>query len=163
MFEEMKQHKRIVVSGSQRSGTRICAKMIAQDTGLKYIDEIEYLNNPNKTIDDVLKEENIVVHAPAVSHRLKELDAFIVYMIRDTEDIIKSQNRISWSCEKHEIKKFGKTDGIISEVKFDSWNKQRLGIKEYQEVKYNSLKKHPLWINKEDRQNFTWNQTKQSI
>lgn len=41
MFEHLKAYKRIVVSGPQRSGTRIVAKAVAQDTNKSFIDEVD--------------------------------------------------------------------------------------------------------------------------
>jgi len=39
MFELLSQFNTILVTGPQRAGTRICAKMIAYDTGHEYVDE----------------------------------------------------------------------------------------------------------------------------
>jgi len=45
--------------------------------------------------------------------------------------------------------------GIISKIKYDFWEKyQKKNIKNAFEIEYNSLKKHPLWINKKERENF---------
>ncbi|MBN2398990.1 MAG: PqqD family protein [Candidatus Aminicenantes bacterium] len=46
-------------------------------------------------------------------------------------------------------------EGIISEIKYDFWKKnQRNKIKNAFEINYNSLKMHPLWIDKKERKNF---------
>ena len=41
MFEYLKEFPVVLVTGPQRSGTRICAKMIAHDTGHRFVDERE--------------------------------------------------------------------------------------------------------------------------
>ena len=42
VFEHLLNFAVVLVSGPQRSGTTICAKMIAHDTGHTYIPESEY-------------------------------------------------------------------------------------------------------------------------
>ena len=56
MFAELKKFKKIIVSGPQRSGTRICGKIIAHDLDYRYCDE-SYLVEHEKS--DVAKFEKI--------------------------------------------------------------------------------------------------------
>jgi hypothetical protein len=43
MFEHLAVHSKIVVTGPQRSGTRIASQMIASDTGHEFVDEVDFL------------------------------------------------------------------------------------------------------------------------
>ena len=158
MFESLTKYKRIYVTGPQRSGTRICTKMIALDTEYRYIDEKEI------NIDDISKIPDIngiVVHCPALLHKCVQLadeDSLIVVMIRDVDDIIASQKRIGWGCEELELENYHEK-GRVSEVKFRYWNIEKLLIPNYLEVEYESLKGHEMWVDKPDRKNFAFNQT----
>ena len=68
MFENLAVHKKIVVTGPQRSGTRIGAKMIAADTGYQFVDEAEFLIKDSDLFREFLQRDGVVVQAP---HMLK--------------------------------------------------------------------------------------------
>lgn len=170
MFENLKKYTAILVSGPQRSGTRICAKIIAQDTGHKYVDENNIKVDNLDMLKDILNtRENVVVQCPAVSAYLEEFsanDVLIIFMRRDVNDIIASQNRIGWGVgnERGEFNKykdkFGATQAPVSKVKYKYWEKeQRDKIKNWKEIEYESLSKHELWIPKEKRTEFASSQT----
>jgi hypothetical protein len=89
-------------------------------------------------------------------------------MIRNREDIIRSEKRIGWpdfendreieKCRKlrryydNELKK-------ACDVKQAVWNNfQKNMIKHRYEVFFNSLVGHPLYKRKEERLHFQWNQ-----
>jgi len=162
MFEYLKKYSRIIVSGSQRSGTTICARIISEDTGYRYIDENEYKIHNAGILRGILKKDKIVVHAPAMSHIIEKLadkNTLVVFMFRDIKEIIESQNRINWKGnENTELKKYGydykKECPPISKIKYEYWEKQKIKIKYFLEVEYESLKGHRLWIDKNKRKNF---------
>ena len=122
MFEQLK-NRRILVSGPQRSGTRICAKMIAHDTGLSYIDETEFPELfLGKSIDDrdqnwqeigqqvaeavqkVIDTREFVLHCPPFMpwiHLVR--GALVVIMWRSIEEIVRSIKRIDWKKRRQEL------------------------------------------------------------
>ena len=163
MFEYLRKYNKILVTGPQRSGTRIAAKAIALDTGYTYIDEKEFKVSNLNQLREILKKDKIVIQCPGVSAWIQKFsseDTLIIFMKRDTEDILASQKRINWQ-QKTEVSKYNRSGGIICLIKYDEWERQqRPIIKHWLELEYESLAKHPLWIPKEKRLNFKARQTK---
>jgi hypothetical protein len=156
MFEYLKKFDRIMVTGPQRSGTTICARMIARDTGFKYVDEetigIRDVGACRKLFET---QSQFVVQAPSLAYCCHSFDGAIVFMFRLIRDIIASQERIGWNREQTELKQYGVKDGPIAKVKYDYWQLlQRNEIQNAFEVIYSSLAAHPLWIPKENRGEF---------
>ena len=147
VFEHI-PHKKILVTGPQRSGTTICARMIAHDTGFEYIDE-NRIGVDNLTLAKMLFEssENFVLQAPALSRWCHKLNAdLVVFMMRAISDIEKSQRRIGWGCEAIELKKYGAHHGPIAQIKYNFWhNRQKAQVKNYLEANYNDLAGHKLF------------------
>jgi len=163
MFESLKKYNKILVTGPQRSGTRIAAKMIAADTGYTYLDEEEFNVSNRDKLRKIFKRGDIVVQCPAISAWIQDFsanDTLIIFMMRDIDDILASQKRIGWG-DKTELSKYGKKRGVISKIKYDVWEKeQKPKVENWLEVEYESLSGHPLWIAKNKRINFKYNQTK---
>ena len=99
MFEHLSNFSKIVVVGSQRSGTTITAQMIAEDLEYKYIDEQQFATKDARLFRDVwLKENKVVLQAPALTtqiHNLVNDEVLVIFMVRDKNDIIKSMNKIT--------------------------------------------------------------------
>lgn len=177
-FTNLKKYKRILVTGPQRSGTRITAKMITQDTRHRYVDEEEFSTHSVFTFNIIISHEsNIVVQCPGMCHIIHKYsadDLLIVMMIRDIDDIVASEKRVDWVVGYYdELLKYGypslntmlrkaRRDGVlISELKYKFWKKiQRDMVENYIELEYESLCDHPLWMPKELRKNFDVRQTK---
>lgn len=175
MFDHLKGYQKILVTGPQRSGTRIAAKMIASDTGHRYIDEVEFITHSISTFDSIMSHEiDIVVQCPGmchVIHKYSTNDTLIVLMRREVVDIIASQERVDWTNGAlDEMRKYGipynqlraaiKKGVIVSQMKYDFWEKeQRDVIENFLELKYLSLSSHKLWVPKEERVRFTEMQT----
>lgn len=149
MFQHLKQFSKILVSGPQRSGTRICANMVAEDTGLTYVDEVELkclfiIGSELQCVTEFVQQrDNFVLHCPTFSRWVHEIsdDVAIVFMRRDMKDIQRSQERIRWKRNRQEIEyqRYGLT-------KFDSYRNKvpqrhpgglRKTSKSVAEVKYN--------------------------
>jgi hypothetical protein len=153
MFEYLKEHRSIIVTGPQRAGTRIAAKMIASDTSYKYIDEKEIKIDSLYRAARFIKTDGIVLQCPALSkyaHLFK--DVLVVFMMRSIDDIIVSQNRIDWD-DTVELMRYEK-EGIVSQIKYEYWEEQKLKTDNYLEINYEDLKGHHLWIEKTQRINF---------
>lgn len=166
MYEGLKEGwHNIVVSGPQRSGTRITAKILAQDTDKDYIDE-KYINNHDyRLLEYYLQKGNVVIQCPALCHLLHYItnpDTLVIVVRRPIEDIIASERRIEWleSARFQELYKYGYSDGIISQIKYEFWDsvqKPILGDRG-RDIDYSKLKGHSLYI--EERGHFKWNQTR---
>jgi hypothetical protein len=163
MFDYLKKFKNIVVTGPQRSGTRITTNMIAKDLGYDIVDELDY-KDIFKLFDDTPK----VIHAPMKAYECHTFpkEVAVVFMIRDTKDILKSQKRITWGCNHVEVKSYIPLKEHYNnkltnscDIKYEVWNNyQKKNITNKFEVKYKDLTKHPLYIPKKDRSGFSWNE-----
>ncbi|MGH9105582.1 MAG: hypothetical protein ACRDZX_07040 [Acidimicrobiales bacterium] len=160
MFEHLAAHPKIVVTGPQRSGTRIAARMIAADTGHGFIDETEFLIKDSGLFREVLRRDRVVVQAP---HMLKDVvddpppGIFVVLMRRDLERIHASERRIRWAEDlggnKTELGKFGLTEGDPAALKYTYWDAHGKRVP-YLELEYESLRAHPLFVPEGQRANF---------
>lgn len=166
MFENIKNFERIVVSGPQRSGTRIVAKAIAYDTGKVYIDEADVNYHDFRLLQWHLMRSNVVIQCPALCHKLHEIplnSTLIVMVRRPIDEIINSQNRVKWSEEanKLELAKYGYSSGIISRIKYEYWDNYQKQILGQSGVTfdYHNLEGHPLFIAPELRPTFRHDQT----
>lgn len=177
MFEGLKRHSRIIVTGPQRSGTRIGAQMIAHDTEHRYVDEVEFGVNQPDPFFKVLEQENIVVHCPGMMQwpgtnlkRVIEVPIFTVVMRRCIEDIQASMQRINWGSWHAEAMHYG-----LRQVAHDAWIRDAIPAIKYAyfdskqapeiepemllNLQYDNLSRHPMWVDKSQRTNFKWNQT----
>jgi hypothetical protein len=165
MFEHLAAHSKIVVTGPQRSGTRVAAKMIAADTGHDFVDETEFLIKDEGLFRDILKRERVVVQAP---HMLKDMvddpppDVFVVLMRRDLDAIWASAARIRWAEDiggnTTELAKFGLSEGDSAAVKYDYWDTHEKKVP-FLELEYESLRSHPMFVPDELRRGFAPFQT----
>lgn len=170
MFEYLKEKQVILVTGPQRSGTRLIAKAIAHDTGHTYIDEVEIKVDSTYELFWIKEqtEGSIVVQCPGlcyIAYLLMGIDGFFMVMcMRDVRDIIISQERIGWGYEWLERLKYPTNSWkyeSIAQVKYANWEYARefLLPEQYLEIQYEEMKDHPLWVPKEDRQNWGFSQT----
>jgi hypothetical protein len=164
MFERFAGFDKIIVTGPQRSGTRICAKMIAYDTGHKYVDESMIGMDSLYALWLLFHTgQRFVIQCPALCrhvHMFSADDTAIVFMRRNTEDISASQKRVDWNWEQVELIQYDRQDGIVAEVKYQFWKEyQRERVAHAFEVEYESLAAHPLWVPEHLRQDFEAGQT----
>uniref|UniRef100_A0A6H1ZK16 Putative sulfotransferase domain contining protein n=2 Tax=viral metagenome TaxID=1070528 RepID=A0A6H1ZK16_9ZZZZ len=158
MFSQLRKFEKILVTGPQRSGTTICAKMISEDTGHKLILE-EVFGNSLESFSIIVRGEiNFVIQCPAMNkyiHRFDDDITAIILMRRNVDDIIASEKRIAWEGTS-ELKRYGLSAGIIADIKYNYWNTyQKHKITNAFEIEYEDLAVHPLWVPKEERRNFT--------
>ncbi len=175
MFKHLARYDVILVSGPQRSGTRIAAKMIAADTGHRYVDEGTFEVYDHDLFRAVIRQmHRIVVHCPSMSHLLHKVGAdnvLVVWMLRNLEDIVASERRVNWSIGPYaELARLGLADlpairyrrhgGQVAPLKYARWwGYQRERVQHWLELKYESLAAHPLWVPKEQRSDFATKQT----
>ena len=106
----------IYVTGPQRSGTRIAAKMIADVTGRLYVDETQFDAHDMEKFRALRAPQYpaIVVQCPtmlrwiaSLAHAIQgQKPNLVVMMMRDLPDIYASEARIGWQWESHEMAKF---------------------------------------------------------
>ena len=162
MFDRLTAYDTIVVTGPQRSGTHICAEMIAHDTGYDYVDDSEFGTFNRAKFRWMCKQKGKVIHAPGMSRWIHEIPGiFIVWMVRSEKDILASEKRIKWNGLHRECENYGVLTQNIAQVKYQYWKRYQKPIVQYRmiEVRYEDLKEHPLWIPKERRKDFKWDQT----
>lgn len=165
MFEYLASNPRIVVTGPQRSGTTIAGKMIAHDTGHRYVDEMDFSVYDVEAWREILERDGIVVQCP---HMLKVIlddpppGIFVVLMRRDLDEIHASERRIEWerrfSGNTRELAMLGFSEGDSARLKYEYWD-SRPKPQKFMEVCYGDLAAHPLYIAKEHRTNFGCKQT----
>jgi hypothetical protein len=154
LLEALRPFSKIIVTGPQRSGTRIGGIILAADLERLFLGEDEF-NDGFIAIDDlrrfsaILKQQpKCVVQAPQMSHACHLIQgAAIVFMMRDTNDIVRSERRIKWGREEHELSKYNKAEGPISVVKCAAWKavqKECLNGRGF-ELEYESLQVHEMW------------------
>ncbi len=165
-FEILKDYKKILIVGPQRSGTTIASKIFAKKLNLQCIDEIRIkCSREDLYLAIINTENNFVLQCPSMSHCIHKIgnrdDLFIIFMMRDIHDIICSQERIRWNyCESE--KKIYIKEGFninmnapISVVRHHVWRTyQKDKIKNKIELWYECLKVDELWVDKEFRKNF---------
>lgn len=163
MFESLKEFSNIIVSGPQRSGTRIAAKIIAHDIDKIYIDEREINFHDFRLLQWYLNKGNSVIQCPGLCHLLHQITnkgTLIIQVRRSISQILSSERR-QWSDEARliELYKYGYSEGIISRIKYDFWDNVQQPIlgDRGRNIEYEKLSIHPLFI--KDRQNFRWDQT----
>jgi hypothetical protein len=167
MFEDLAKYSRIAVTGPQRSGTTIAAKMIAEDTGYRFMDEKEFGTFNSERWRRLLQDEyGIVVQCP---HMLKDAvddpptGVLIVLMRRPLDEIHASDERVQWQAEYNgnttELRKFGLCEGDSARVKYDYWDNHDKDFP-YLELPYERLAGHPLYVAQPLRQFFQMKQTR---
>ena len=164
MFEHLAVHSKIVVTGPQRSGTRIASQMIASDTGHEFVDEVDFLITDTTRFRQALARDGVVVQAP---HMLKDLvddpppGVFVVLMRRDLSQIHASAQRIGWSelgGNRTELAKLGVLEGDSAALKYAYWD-AHTKYAPYLELKYQWLRAHPMFVPAERRRYFAPLQT----
>ena len=165
MFEKLADYRAIVVTGPQRSGTHIAAKMIALDTLHEYVDETAFdVHNEKRFLEIVRTRKQVVVQAPGMAHMAEKLpdDVLVVFMWRSLTDIHASEKRIGWTAEHRELPHYDGYGGPAAERKYKHWEKQKADIMYWMELEYEDLSAHPLWVPKDRRQGFAATQTKET-
>jgi hypothetical protein len=149
LVNALRPRTRIVVTGPQRSGTTISARILADELGYEFLPEerIRY-RNLLKFFQLYASLDRFVLQAPCLCAFAHVLPACIVLVRRDVEEIIKSQERIGWSeYERRELRNYFVDTGPIAEVRYSVWDRyQKPNMSNAFELKYESLRGHRLWV-----------------
>ena len=159
MFEFLAGFDKIIVTGPQRSGTTIAAQMIAEDLDLRFLIE-ERVPTQQALAGLVAHQSGWVAQVPQLCRWVHDHgdrdDVAVVMVKRPIDEILASQVRIGWApYERDELARYGLQEGVISEVKYDFWERiQKPVIKHAFEVEYHDLEEHPLWVPARSRSKF---------
>lgn len=176
-FEYLSQFPKIMVSGPQRSGTRLMSRHLSESLGIGLIYEEHY-----NFIDESLFfkcanfKEDAVIQAPGMSHLMHVLGEYdhvaVILMRRDLSEIYKSEDKIGWRTYREGINprsqyilyrnlveyyRPGSTTADMKYQVFDNFQKDK--ILNLLEVPFEYLKSTDLWVEKEVSKNFWWCQT----
>lgn len=149
-----------LVTGPQRSGTTIAARILADDLEWQYVDEDDYGHQSlAKFLLTVGRYEHAVAQGPAMSYicHLLPNDIAIVFMYRKIEDIVASENRVHWRNHGIEYAKYPREYYMptIAETKYHYWRSFQIDYIQYGfELDYESLSGHSLFLPKDKRQRF---------
>lgn len=168
----------VIVTGSERSGTRLGCKILASETGRVRVEEECWVEKnlwwPHVTDLKARMEAFIegrapwepikpcTIHAPTLFRWIVPLDRLpqvaVVVMRRPMEDIEKSrkENTKVGLSQEDLLKRLGwydKKKGVISKIQYDFWeNKQKSKMEHAFELEYDSMKTHKFWVSPEDRE-----------
>jgi predicted O-linked N-acetylglucosamine transferase (SPINDLY family) len=158
----LRNYQRIIVTGPQRTGTTIAARILASELEYRFFPEEDVGFACVEQLFELYRvQQRFVVQGPCFCPYVHLLPGAVVLMRRPLEEIVRSQARIHWSCETAELERYFTTQGPIAQVKYDAWDrfqKTRLGERAF-ELDYHSLRGHPLWIEEEQRRSFHPRQT----
>lgn len=154
MFNSLSPSRFIYVTGPQRSGTTICARIIEHDLNFTYVDEEDYGIHEQDSLKEFIEgKEKLVIHCPGLARWIHEIateEDAVIWLRRPVAEIVKSQQRIQWDDTKERNKYLDvphlNLKQPMSEVKNEYWKMQRKQIENYMEVRYNDLKSHELFV-----------------
>lgn len=142
----------IIITGAQRSGTTIAARILANDLNRTFVDETQF------TACD--PRQNIVCQVPTalqtymIIHHFM-FNAHFVFVKREKEDIIASMKRVQWS--KKNVKDWENFLDSYVDYCIKQWERLKEDIPAdcWSELPYESLSSHPLFVKSEERKDFT--------
>jgi hypothetical protein len=165
VFEDLGTHRRIAVTGPQRSGTTIAARMIAHDTGFTFVDETQFGVHDPAGLRAALDADGVVVQCPSMLRHLVDEPVpgvLVVLMRRRLDEIHASEDRINWESalrgNSKELAVFGLTEGDSARLKYEYWDSHDRPFPN-REVDYDSLPAHPLFVPAGLRSEFAPKQT----
>ena len=138
----------IFVIGPQRAGSTLAARIIEQQTGRTFVDELDYsINVPDDS----------VIQAPFLLKAVLELSFYhptaqFAFMYRNKQDIIKSMERIEW-CKDYTDDPNFYSAYIDHCYTYIDQLKNELPQERWFDIQYESLVHDPLFV--KDRSDFT--------
>lgn len=151
MFEYLEEYPSVVVAGSGRSGTHICADMIASDLGYRYVAELEFGQNKWGLFRGFLERGHVVCQAPDLWRRMDEIENSIAVVVveRRLEDIYRSWRERASRMPPDKPEEIYNSLCALRPLANVYW------------IHYEHLSDHPLWLPREVRgENWGWSQTR---
>src|SRR5690606_32596522 len=116
--QDLDKFKHILVTGPQRSGTTIAAHILAHDLKYEYIDERRVgVRSYTKLFQELTSDRNSVVQGPCFAsdcHWIDAPDTAVVFMIRNCDEIVASEQRINWLEAPKYLANYFQWDSVIS-------------------------------------------------
>lgn len=167
MFESLRHHRVILVTGPHRSGTTIAAKMIAHDTGHDLVLEDDFgYSRLHEMLAFIQADYGpCVIQCPFLAHIVHDLGidmgkCLVVFMHRFRRDIIASEEKARTKRgNKVNFQGIGATQKAwyhsqakrhISDLKYESWEDQCVMIPHAMDLAYITLRDHELWVENRD-------------
>jgi hypothetical protein len=144
LLPRLRSFTRVLVTGPQRTGTTIGAKMLSVDLGLEFLADKILIGAPHcEGVERLLASgrDGFVLQCPGVANEIRALareGVAVVWMVRNEADAA-----ASWQ-------KLGGDPGRPAR-RNARWLAWRAGIPNAFELRYESLGGHPLWVPKEER------------
>lgn len=160
-----REFRKVLVTGPQRSGTTIAARILAQELGCRFVSEkgvkTHSLWRLHKRLFSWRRE---VIQGPcfcSICHHIDAPKTLVVFMRRPVEEIVASENRIGWNFHENELANYFRDAGVISAVRYECWERFQRDRMEvpWIELAHSALGEHPLWKEREARRHFTAHQT----
>lgn len=164
-----------MVAGPQRSGTKFAAEIIAEELGMRYVNESEFGVHALDRFWRLL-DERVVIQAPALSAYCHLLPGHVavVFMLRDVGQIAASQSRVAgWpeNEEPRELAKYFRTaeTGPSAAVKYDVWQRFQKPVmlsegKPFFELHYpDDVRGHPRYVPANQREGWLPQQTARTV
>ena len=150
------------ITGPQRSGTTFFSNVLSQDLEIPLVDEAEFdAVDYDRFYEAVSRFPSWVCQAPALFHKVFDVyrdfpDVSFIIIRRNVEDILKSQKRIDWKDrqERDNLRISESDPRPIAQIKYELWDSWKKYLPNYQEINYEDLRTHRLWVEPELRKNF---------
>lgn len=153
---DLSRFRVVVVTGPQRSGTTIAARIIAEESGMRYVDEDEYGTKDVTAWKRLIAEgDKLVIQSPAMARWVHEVaradDVMVVWMERPLGDILRSQKRIGWNDATERVKykdcEGYHDDAPVAQIKYRFWTVYQRGLVQHaMNLRYDDLTGHRLWM-----------------
>ena len=121
LLDKTKNYSRIIVTGPQRSGTTYCAYILAKDLGYPHYDEKSFDTGNSNKFKYHTNKNNYVLQTAVFTyclHDIKTPSTLIIWMDRNSKDILESEKRIKWrglkGSKKHYIKYYPEHKDLIN-------------------------------------------------
>jgi hypothetical protein len=143
---------RVLVTGPQRSGTKLTALLVADAIGYRYIPH-GWMNPVTEGLDVFRNAKEIVLHNPsyvAFAQEVSGPSTAIIFVWRELSEIHDSERRHGWTQHEYELELLGCESGDPATVKQDMWAKDLHRLENTWRVDYRGLESHPRFCNNRD-------------
>ncbi|MFW6069662.1 MAG: hypothetical protein ACOC9X_01340 [bacterium] len=171
MILPVPDQKVAIVTGPQRSGTTIAARILAADWGRQYIPEETFAAHDEDAFYHTVYSchtgaRPAVIQAPGMAHVLEYVATprvLVVWILRPLDEILASQARIDWTrlwAPRERAKYPGwPRHWPVALIKYRRWRQVREHVPHWVQLPYRRLEGHPLWVPAEERRTFGPRQT----
>ena len=165
VVEQARAFRKVLVTGPQRSGTTIATKILAFELGYRSVSEKDIKTHSlwrlHKRLLSLRRE---VIQGPcfgSICHYIDTPKTLVVFMRRDVNEIVRSEQRIGWHAQQWELANYFRDSGTISAVRYECWEKYQQQLMEvpWIELEQASLAGHRLWVESDKRRHFSDHQT----